>query len=107
MPKLPYCGLQTTCIIDGGALIYALNPADLGITIFGQLAVEMWKLVCQALKSGATRVDVIFDQYREDFVKMMERKRREHASPLIIHIIGSATAIPKQWDRYINLSKIR
>ena len=86
-----------TLIADGMAYVQQTKVAD---KTFGDFDLLQRILV---IGVRATRIDVIFDDYRDSSIKNIERSRRS-AGNLLFQSIVSSTAI-KQWGLFLSSGK--
>ena len=78
-----------------------------GCTIFGELCLKYENILTTTLRcNSCSRVDLLFDQYREISIKQRERTKRE-SSVLTVNIYNGSTPVPKQWTKFILNPKIK
>jgi hypothetical protein len=105
VPELPEpCDLPTCCIIDGMALVQSIGKPQ-GSTTFGDLAAVFTKAVLGHFSQNCTRIDVVFDHYRQDSIKAGTREHRSatHHRPIRRKVDGPKVPLPKQWNAFIDL----
>ena len=85
---------QSTClIIDGMALIQMLKTG--GGNTFGGLSLMYFKAITAFFEQyKCSRVDIVFDSYRDMSIKAGEREKRGDSVALEVKIYGSATPVP-------------
>ena len=88
-----------TLIVDGMAYVQQTKVAD---KMFGDFALDLLQRIL-VIVVRATRIDVIFDDYRDSSIKNIERSRRS-AGNLLFQSIVSSTAI-KQWGLFLPSGK--
>ena len=103
-PQLPSEGdVPTAVMIDGMAFIQKLRSG--GAVNFGDLCMWYYRQLVNAFRR-CTRIDVVFDTYRDISIKSGERERRgasSHSLEVTIH--SPATPVPRQWQKYISSAK--
>ena len=75
MTSLPASDTPTCTIVDGMALIQAMGKAK-EIKTFGEYAENFVRAINNNFQSPFTRVDIVFDCYKEYSIKDAARKRR-------------------------------
>ena len=101
LPSLPPSLVPTACVIDAMALIQVMKSAT--SATFGEMAEQYCLHIIRTLsQNSCTRVDLVFDQYREQSIKEGERHKRGESSSLEVRIHSDCTPIPKQWAKYIS-----
>lgn len=100
-PRLPVCNPSraTAYMIDALANIQMLRFA--AVNTFGELAEKHFELITAPLSVDCKRVDVVFDQYKDQSIKSGERKKRGVTTGLEVKIHSPNTPVPKQWLKYI------
>ena len=89
--------LSNTCtVIDGMALVRMIKRA--GLT-YEEFALKLLNTVLSS-SSSSTRVDVVFDVYRQISIKNAERARRKSSSLEFKKIVGSQQM--KQWTSFLS-----
>ena len=86
-------------IVNGMAYVQQTKVAD---KTFGDFALDLLQRIL-LIGVRATRIDVIFDDYRDSSIKNIERSRRS-AGNLLFQSIVSSTAI-KQWGLLLSSGK--
>ena len=74
MASLPASDTSTCTIVDGMALIQAMGKAK-EIKTFGEYAENFVRAIYNNFQSPCTRVDIVFDCYKANFIKDAVRKR--------------------------------
>ena len=101
LPSLPLSFVPTACVIDAMALIQVIKSAT--SATFGEMAEQYCLHITRTLSQNTcTRVDMVFDQYRQHSIKQGERQKRGETSSLEVKIHSDSTPIPKQWAKYIS-----
>ncbi len=101
MPEVPTC-----TVIDAMALVQKIGkPKD--AATFGDLAYCFAMNVMSHLRDKCTRVDVVFDDYREKSVKSAARSHRSNKQhkPIRRTISGGDVPLPKQWKLFMDLTE--
>ena len=76
-----------------------------GCTTFGELCLKYENILTTTLRcNSCSRVDLLFDQYREISIKQRQRTKRE-SSALTVNIYNGSTPVPKQWTKFISNPK--
>ncbi|XP_070548281.1 uncharacterized protein [Ptychodera flava] len=95
---------KTAIMVDAMAMIQIQSriPAT-----FGEFASSIfYQLRAIAAKYGATRIDFVIDQYREQSIKDAERKRRATTGTLTeIRITRPTLNMPRQFKKYLASGK--
>ena len=82
------------------ALIQMLKTG--GSNTFGDLSLMYFKAITAFFEQyKCSRVDIVFDSYRDMSIKAGEREKRGDSVALEVKIYDSATPVPKQWDKYM------
>ena len=101
--QIPDDDKKTCVIIDGHALIQALGKPSRCHT-FGDYANVFAAAVTQHFGPKTTRVDVVFDRYREESIKAGTRSRRVGKKRPVRKIIDTPHApLPCVWANFIAL----
>lgn len=88
-----------TLIIDGMAYVQQAKVAD---KTFGKLAMDLLKRIL-GVGFRATRIDFVFDDYRQASIKKIERSRRSSGNLLFQSIVPSTPI--KQWGLFLSSGK--
>ena len=91
---------KTACLIDGMALIQKINGDN---KTFAEVA-EHALSITLAESTNSSRVDVIFDVYREISIKNAERLRRGESESTLFKNISTGHTI-KQWRKFLSNSR--
>lgn len=104
LAQLPKTSRPTCVVIDAMAVVQAIGK-PVGATTFGDLADSFSKSILSHFKA-ATRVDVVFDQYRNNSIKSGTRTRRAGVKGRSIRrvIEGRTVPLPTQWQGFISMS---
>ena len=101
LPSLPPSLIPTAFVIDAMALVQVMKSAS--SASFGQMAEQYCTHITRMLsQSSCSRVDLVFDQYRNQSIKEGERHKRGETSSLEVKIYSDSTPIQKQWEKYIS-----
>ncbi|KAK3696845.1 hypothetical protein QZH41_003454 [Actinostola sp. cb2023] len=98
-PSLSASALTSAIVIDGMAMIQMLKNAN--EATFGKMATKYFDHFMSLFSPNCSRIDVVFDQYRNESIKCGERERRGESTSLEVKIYSSSTPVPKQWLKYI------
>ena len=103
-PQLPSdVDVPTAFMVDGMAFIQKLR--SWGALNFGDLCMWYYRQLVGAFRK-CSRIDIVFDTYRDVSIKSGERERRTASgSALEITIHSPATPVPRQWQKYMSSSK--
>ena len=73
-----------------------------GSITFGDLSLVYFNTITTFYEQyNCSRVDIVFDSYRDMSIKSSEREKRGKSVALEVKIYGLATPLPKQWDKYM------
>ena len=87
---------KSSCsIIDGTALVRKVKCA--GLT-FDKAAVEIFNAALSST-TGSNRVDIVFDVYKDESIKNVERNRRCPSTLSFKAIVG--TNVIRQWNSFL------
>lgn len=96
--------VSSTLIIDGQALVMSLGKPP-GLENFGDLA-ELYTNNIQKYAKYYSRIDIVFDRYREKSIKSGTRTKRSKGATPIRRIIENASVpLPKDWKNFISSSE--
>ena len=97
-------GMRTCYIIDAMGVVQALGKPSKAKT-FGDLADSFVKLVLQNFSEHTTRIDVVFDSYKNNSIKSATRaKRKSKSTPLVRRDIQDRNVpLPQNWNGFISL----
>jgi uncharacterized protein YbdZ (MbtH family) len=102
-PLIEQIPQNSTTVIDGMALLQALNSKDIPDT-FGQLAeILLKKIIAIAVFNKSRRVDFITDRYPEISTKNVERMSRATSGTNVFSILGEQQKVPKQWKKFMHV----
>ena len=88
-------------IVDGMAFVQQAQVSD---KTFGQLAMDLLERILKA-EMKASRIDVVFDEYRNKSIKNIERSRRPRGELVFkrsLHLLKSNSG-----DHFYHLTKIK
>ena len=104
MTSLPASDTPTCTIVDGMALIQAMGKAK-EIKTFGEYAEHFVRAKNNNFQSPCTRVDVVFDCYKEYSIKGAVRKRRTGKDRGIrCEIRNKDLKMPENWKSFIDIN---
>ena len=88
-----------TCIIlDGAAVIQMLKP--MGVKTFDEYALHVFLPYISSQLSGVSRLDIIWDTYKQDSLKGTARSKR--GKGVRRHVVGKA-CLPGNWQSFLRL----
>ena len=90
-----------TFIVDGMAYVRQLKVNDL---TYKEFATRLLKYIVSCARS-ATRIDVVFDVYKENSIKDVERLRRSSGELVVKKIV--ATSSIKQWNQLLSSGDLK
>ena len=100
---LPETDRPTCVIVDGMAVVQALGKPS-NATTFGDLADSFCNQVFSNLRGTQTRLDIVFDDYRQKSIKSGARVQRTTSKWKIRRIIdGRNVRLPSVWQSFISL----
>ena len=103
--KLPETDQATCVIVDGMAAVQALGKPSNAST-FGDLAECFCDQVFSNLRGSQTRLDIVFDEYRQKSIKADTRASRSAKRRKIRRIIdGRGVRLPAVWQTFIPLQE--
>ena len=91
--------LPSACIIDGMSMVNKISGDN---RTFGDIAENIFKFAIQAA-NASSRIDIVFDVYRENSIKTAEREGRGESSGLAHGNIVAGQKI-QQWRRLLRSS---
>lgn len=103
MPMTTLPNLDRLCVVfDLMALVQASASIASSSSSFGDFAEKLLSSILARAK-GAERIDIVMDRYdNRESIKQVERDRRTGGiQPLVVHIHGPQTPLPRQWNRYM------
>ena len=97
---LPRTDEKTCVLIDAMAVVQGIGkPAD--CTIFGDLAECFCKSILSHFSGSCTRVDVIFDTYRQHTIKVGTQVSRSSGKKKIHRLIDNPSSkLPSSWHNF-------
>lgn len=100
---LPRTDEKTCMLIDAMAVVQAIGkPAN--CTTFGELAECFCKSILSHFSGSCTRVDVVFDTYRQHTIKAGTRVSRSSGKKKIRRLIDNpSTKLPSSWHNFISM----
>ncbi|XP_031340958.1 uncharacterized protein LOC116169072 [Photinus pyralis] len=90
-----------TCHIYDGMSIVQILGKPLNCKTFGEYA-EIFSKIVFTNRFNAKRVDVVFDNYRENSIKNVTRMKRGQTVGIRRIIDNPNTTLPQQWHLFIN-----
>lgn len=103
--KLPPNEVKSCLLMDGAALIQVMGKPDKAKTS-GDLADIFSTVILNCFGTTYSRIDVLFDKYRETSLKSGTRKKRVGMARPIRRVISSHNSIlPANWKSFICLSE--
>jgi hypothetical protein len=97
---------ETCCILDGMAIVQTIGKPK-NFRSFGDYADVFSELVLKHFSYDVMRVDLVFDNYKDESIKCMTRKHRAgNECKLIRRVIeGRNVPVPLNWETFINMSE--
>ena len=90
-----------TCVIlDGAAIIQMLKPT--AVNNFGDYANQIFIPYLKYKLRDATRLDLVWDIYREDSLKSMARLKRGEG---VRRRVSATAAIPRNWQGFLRVDE--